>query len=58
MREKIPMKNDGRNLSFEESISCDGINYYFPIWVEGKLRFELLLESGRETAGEEDKDFS
>ena len=52
------MKNDGRNLSFEESISCDGINYYFPIWVEGKLRFELLLESGREPAGEEDKDFS
>ena len=52
------MKTDGRNLSFEGSISCDGIKYYFPMWVEGKLRFELLLESDRETAGEEDNHFS
>ena len=52
------MKNDGRNLSFEGSISCDRIKYYFRIWEEGNRRFELLLETARETAGEEDNDFS
>ncbi|KAH0730739.1 hypothetical protein KY289_001927 [Solanum tuberosum] len=54
---KILVKNDGRNLPREVSISCDGIKYYFPIWVESKPRFELLPESDRETAGEEDEAF-
>ncbi|KAH0665588.1 hypothetical protein KY290_027818 [Solanum tuberosum] len=54
---RILVKNDGRNLPREVSISCDGIKYYFPIWVESKPRFELLLESGRSTVGEEDEAF-
>ncbi|WMV34450.1 hypothetical protein MTR67_027835 [Solanum verrucosum] len=49
--------NDERNLPREVSISCDGIKYYFPIWVESKPRFELLPKNGRETAGEEDEAF-
>ncbi|KAF3624451.1 hypothetical protein FXO38_30262 [Capsicum annuum] len=37
---RILVANDGRNIPKEVKISRGGINYYFPIWVESKVRFE------------------
>jgi len=51
---RILVANSGRNIPKEVSISRGGIRYHFPIWVEGKARYEILPEKVLNLAGEED----
>uniref|UniRef100_M1CEQ4 DUF4283 domain-containing protein n=1 Tax=Solanum tuberosum TaxID=4113 RepID=M1CEQ4_SOLTU len=46
--------NSGRNILKEVLILRGGIKYHFPIWVEGKARYEILPEKVLNLAGEED----
>ncbi|KAF3685446.1 hypothetical protein FXO37_00617 [Capsicum annuum] len=49
---RILVKNDGRSLPMEVTISCGEIKYYFPIWAECRPRFELIPENIIDVAGE------
>lgn len=51
---RILVANSGRNIPKEVSILRGGIRYHFPIWVEGKARYEILPEKVLNLAGEED----
>lgn len=51
---RIFAANDGRNIPKEVSISRDGFKHYFPIWVESKVRYEVLLEKGSCFSGEDE----
>ncbi|KAG5620116.1 hypothetical protein H5410_005334, partial [Solanum commersonii] len=51
---RILVANSGRNIPKEVSILRGKIRYHFPIWVEGKARYEILAEKVLNLAGEED----
>jgi len=50
---RILVANSGRNIPKEVSISRGGIRYHFLVWVEGKARYEILLEKVLNLAGEQ-----
>nr|XP_033509990.1 uncharacterized protein LOC117274746 isoform X2 [Nicotiana tomentosiformis] len=51
---KILVRNNGRNLPREVSITCKGITHHIPIWPESKTRYEVSLELAEGGIREED----
>lgn len=51
---RILVANEGKSILKEVAISHNGLKFCIPIWAESNPRFEILPESVRASAGEDD----